>query len=80
MTAIGQGRITPDGTEITVRGRGGAHVRRRRSLLFGLPALIAVVAGILVFGLARIGMLSEAFSVVIYSPVAAWTWFKSRRK
>lgn len=55
-------------------------MRKRRSLLFGLPALIAVVAATLVVGLARIGMLSEALSMVIYSPVAAWTWFKSRRK
>jgi len=55
-------------------------VRKRRSLLFGLPALIVVVAGALAFGLARIGMLSESLSMVIYSPVAAWTWFKARRK
>jgi hypothetical protein len=55
-------------------------VRKKRSFLFGLPALIAVVAGALVLGLAKIDMLSEAVSVVIYSPVAAWTWFKARRK
>jgi hypothetical protein len=55
-------------------------VRKRRSLLFGLPALIAIVAGALVVGLARIDMVSEALSMVIYSPVAAWTWFRSRRK